>query len=93
MNKLIFNPEKDIKELEKFEFKPKYNVDTGEIEKYICKVNVGYMEPKEINLITFIKDTYQISFVEYWEVIFEEKCQEAVNLLYDLIKADLIVKE
>lgn len=52
---LKMNPEKDIKELEKFGFKPKYNVSTGKIEKY--------------------------------------ECQETIDLLYDLIKADMVVKE
>lgn len=87
----------DLKELEKFGFKPKYNVDTGKIEKYVCKIKVGYIEePREVNLITILKDTYQrgqYDFVEYWEVILEEKCQETADLLYDLTKADLIVKE
>ena len=39
-----------------------------------------------------MKDTYQrgqYDYVEYWKVIFEEKCNEAVELLYDLIKANL----
>lgn len=43
-----------------------------------------------------MKDTYyrrQYDYIEYYEVIFEEKCNETVELLYDLIKADLVVKE
>lgn len=86
----------DLKELEKYGFKPKYNVDTGKIEKYVYKANVGYMDPKEVNLITIMKNIYQrgqYDSAEYWEVIFEEKCQETVNLLYNLIKANLVVKE
>lgn len=54
------------------------------------------MDPKEVNLITIMKNIYQrgqYDSAEYWEVIFEEKCQETVNLLYNLIKADLVVKE
>lgn len=43
-----------------------------------------------------MKDIYlrgQYDCVEYWKVIFEEKCNETVELLYDLIKAGLVVKE
>lgn len=86
----------DLEELERFGFKPKYNVDTGKIEKYVCKTTVGYREPREVTLLTVYRDTYQVGqyeTIEYWKVIFEEKCQEAIDLLYDLIKADMVVKE
>lgn len=79
-----------------FGFKPKYNVDTGEIEKYVCKTTIGYGELREVTLITIYKDMYQAGqydIVEFWKVIFEEKCQETVDLLYDLIKSDMVVKE
>ena len=51
---------------------------------------------KKVTLITVMKDTYyrgQYDYIEYYKVIFEEKCNETVELLYDLIKADLVVKE
>ena len=86
----------DLKELEKFEFKPKYDENTGKIYKYVCEKEIGYQNRKEVTLITIMKDIYQIgsyNYIEYWKVIFEGKCNEAVELLYDLIKADLVVKE
>lgn len=86
----------DLKELEKYGFKPKYDEDTGKIYKYICEEKIGYQNKREVTLITVMKDTYQrgqYDYVEYWKVIFEEKCNEAVELLYDLIKANLAVKE
>lgn len=96
MGKLKFNPEKNLKELEKFGFKPKYDENTGKIYKYVCEKEIGYQNKREVTLITVMKDTYQrgqYDYVEYWKVIFEEKCNEAVELLYDLIKANLVVKE
>ena len=41
----------------------------------------------------YIYQRGQYDYVEYWKFIFGEKCNEAVELLYDLIKADLVVKE
>lgn len=86
----------DLKQLEKFGFKPKYDEDTGKIYKYVCEKEIGYQNKREVTLITVIKCTYQrgqYDYVECWKVIFEEKCNEAVELLYDLIKANLVVKE
>lgn len=37
---LKINPEKDLKELEKFGFKPKYDEDTGELIKYFHTNNI-----------------------------------------------------
>lgn len=78
---------KDIKELEKFGFKQKYNEDTGKAEKYI-KDNKGititiYNEVKEILInINFLPpEASQEDFIEFG------------TLLYDLIKAGLVVKE
>ena len=31
----------DLKELEKFGFKPKYNEDNGKIYKYVCEKEIG----------------------------------------------------
>lgn len=86
----------DLKELEKFGFKPKYDEDTGKIYKYVCEKEIGYQNKRKVTLITVMKDTYQrgqYNYVEYWEVIFEEKCNGSVELLYNLIKAGLVVKE
>lgn len=86
----------DLKELEKFGFKPKYDEDTGKIYKYVCEKEIGYQNKRKVTLITVMKDTYQrgqYNYVEYWKVIFEEKCNGSVELLYNLIKAGLVVKE
>ena len=86
----------DLKELEKFGFKPKYNEDNWKIYKYVCEKEIGDQNRRKVTLITVMKDTYyrgQYDYIEYYEVIFEEKCNETVELLYDLIKANLVVKE
>lgn len=80
----------DLKELEKFEFKPKYNEDTGKIYKYIyryefCGTRKIAMEIEE--------ETYQqgqYDCVEYWKVRLIEF--EGVDKLYDLIQAGLVEK-
>lgn len=62
----------------------------------MCKTTIGYGELREVTLITIYKDMYQAGqydIVEFWKVIFEEKCQETIDLLYDLIKLDMVVKE
>ena len=76
----------DLKELEKFGFKQKYNEDTGKAEKYI-KDNKGititiYNEVKEILIdIYFLPpEASQEDFIEFG------------TLLYDLIQAGLVEK-
>lgn len=85
---LIVDKKENLEKLKGFGFKPKYNEDTGEIYKYVCE--------KEVTLMTIIKGVYQrgqYDYVEYWKVIFEEKCNETVELLYDLINAGIIKKD
>lgn len=95
-NMLKIRDDVNLKELEKFGFKPKYDENTGKIYKYVCEKEIGYQNKREVTLITVMKDTYQrgqYDYVEYWKVIFEEKCNETVELLFDLIQANLVVKE
>lgn len=80
---LKINPEKDIKELEKFGFKPKYDEDTGELESYA----LGYESYESIKvknrLIPFRRDYNEDRYYS----------SDIVEVLYDLIKADMVVKE
>lgn len=84
--KLKIKDNVDLKKLEKFGFKQKYNEDTGKAEKYI-KDNKGttitiYNEVKEIliDICFFPPEASQEDFIEFG------------TLLYDLIKADLVEK-
>jgi hypothetical protein len=92
----------DLKELEKFKFKPTYNKDTGEIEEYMLDTSSKYHK-------TYVKITHlyklnkwlvpfkgmfkiknrTILFVQYLGGYFDEIQQD---LLYDLIKAGLVEK-
>lgn len=47
----------DLKELEKFGFKPKYNEDNGKIYKYVCEKEIGDQNRRKVTLITVMKDT------------------------------------
>lgn len=85
----------DLKELEKFGFKPKYNEDTGEITAYEKKKEKTEYE----GLMVKIKETQSkirifkgfrkkdmewriIKYTDYFDI----------DTLYDLIKADLVEK-
>lgn len=74
----------DLKELEKFGFKAKYNEDTGKIKSYAY-------ENKRIEvanrLIPFWRD-----YNEYSEINREYYDSDIVELLYDLIQAGLVEK-
>ena len=67
----------DLKELEKFGFKPRYDEITGKI--------VRYVRNDERNVIRYV-DTHP-SYNPYWEIDIDNN-----TLLYDLIKADLVEK-
>lgn len=80
----------DLKELEKFGFKPKYDEDTGEIKKYVKKAQYS-----NCFIISFEKDqkilgNYEI--VNYWGLYIEKVIKETIDLLYDLIQAGLVEK-
>lgn len=89
---LIFKADKDLKELEKFGFKPKYDINTGEICAYE-KIKDVY----EGGIIIKRKETTERkAFVickraKYWEVI-KYKDYFDIDVLYDLTKAGLIDK-
>ena len=86
----------DLKELEKFGFKPKYDVDTGKIKKYIKQetyygfdINIEYIAISvEENSI----QRGQYDRIDFWQVHLGEKTNKSIDLLYDLIKADLVEK-
>ena len=67
----------DLKELEKFGFEPRYSETTGKI--------VRYERDSNINIIRYIDN--DPNHLPYWEI-----CCNSPNLLYDLIKADLVEK-
>lgn len=88
---LIFKADKDLKELEKFGFKPRYDVSTGEICAYE-KIKDVYEGGTIIKRTENIKKVFTIcKRKKYWEVI-KYKDYFDIDVLYDLIKADLIDK-
>lgn len=103
----------DLKELEKFGFKPKYDEDTGELKEYFyannketglpmgCGINIK-KEDKPIKKkflsirYTFKKDKRGVPLVrenKIWLVDNYNYYYTDFDILYDLIKADLVVKE
>lgn len=109
---LKINPEKDLKELEKFGFKPKYDEDTGELIEYFHTNNIetemlrscGINIKKEYKPIkkkiriryAFKKDKRGVPLVQenkIWIVDNYKYFCTDLDTLYDLIKADLVVKE
>ena len=89
----------NLKELEKFGFKPKYDENTGELKEYYkeyCeKINesmysekIGFYIKKEKRLFST-----KIQCCGYvWNIFSERFGGQMMNLLYDLIKADLVEK-
>lgn len=90
----------DLKELEKFAFKPKYNEDTGKIVRYVLLKHISkqnektkYSEKAEIEYIETIEDYgdfYKQHTVTYWKITYFEF--EMLEVLYDLIQAGLVEK-
>ena len=89
----------DLKELEKFGFKPKYDEDTGELKEYYKeyreKINgisyfeqIGFYIVKEKRLFS----TKRNCCGRTWDIFNEKFGSEIMNLLYDLIKADMVEK-
>lgn len=88
----------DLKELEKFGFKPKYDEDTGKIvEMYrICGDRKGTTITLEENFSSNRK------YKNFWHVFSHNRnivehgyvhlTYEDYDLLYDLIKADMVEK-
>lgn len=67
----------DLKELEKYGFEPRYSEITGKI--------VRYVKEDKRNIVRYIDNDHNHN--HYWEVLLQNS-----ELLYDLIKADLIEK-
>lgn len=87
---LKINPKKDIKELEKFGFKPKYDEDTGKIKAYekVMKEYMGLtvtIETTKTKIRIFKqREEWKINpYNDYFDL----------DTLYDLIIADMVVKE
>ena len=74
---LIIQNNEKLKELAKFGFESRYNEMTGKIVRYIKTDNR--------NVIRYIDNDYNHN--PYWELSLQDD-----DLLYDLIKADLITK-
>jgi hypothetical protein len=78
----------DLKDLEKFGFKPKYDEDTGELNRYI--------KVFENDNNFWIKIEVQRKHIEIecgsWFDFDIELIQDIISFIYDLTKADLVEK-
>lgn len=93
---LKINPEKDIKELEKFRIYPVYecNERTGKTKikelrtnKFKIFKNLIFKEKQKIFANRIPVNKYELA-------VSKDICSEVdLDLLYDLIKADMVVKE
>lgn len=87
----------DLKELEKFGFKAKYDEDTGDIKRYIKQeTNYGFDYNKDYTVISVEKVEKQqgrYDTIYFWQIHLEEKTYKSMDLLYDLIQAGLVEKE
>ena len=98
----------DLKELEKFGFKPKYNEDTGELDRYIKVVKTDHNHfyytveavEKWIDESDFFKPEKRNPFYKQLSMNYciatsgqdRELLKQLENVLYDLIKADMVEK-
>ena len=93
----------DIKELEKFWFKPRYNEYTGEVMEYYLSEESKYdFNIKKLNFTTALKLNEILSrlfkinrYYNCWIIKirhYSNFTDVALDLLYDLIKADLVEK-
>jgi hypothetical protein len=89
----------DLKELEKFGFKPKYDENTGELIEYYkeyCEEleNARYYEKIGFHIIK--KKRLFVTKREccggLWDIFSKRFGDEIMNLIYDLIKKDLVEK-
>lgn len=97
----------DLKELEKFGFKPRYNEDNGElVEMY--RINGHYLGEKEKRrkTVTITKNENRfgsLSFKNFWNIFSWNReikpftyslrlDEEDYEILYDLIQAELVEK-
>ena len=92
----------DLKELEKFGFKPKYDENTGEIKEYYKE----YIEPDKNYASGYYRETIKF-FVENkkrifkshrsccggsWDLFNQHTGYKTIDLIYDLIQAGLVEK-
>lgn len=69
----------DLKELEKYGFKPRYNEYTGRLVSYI------FLKEDESSICI------NVEAKEFW-LHMKRKPEQIFDVLYDLIKADLVEK-
>lgn len=79
MSKLIFNPKRDMKELEKYGLTPRYNEYTGQVKMFTTLGN-------SLTRIYYVDNDHNRE--PYWEFISND-----VLLTYKLTKANLIIDE
>lgn len=93
----------DLKELEYFGFKPKYDEDTGELKEYyrdflqedeartsgVWKETIKFYIEKKKRLFK----TYRCCTAGTWNVFERQFGYKYIDLIYDLIKVGLVVKE
>lgn len=92
MLKLKIKDSVDLKELEKYGLKPKYDVDTGKIKRFESYRQKGILHPTTFKTLfyEYKKDTYVLDDkCDYYK---EQDYRVDTELLYDLIKADLVEK-
>ena len=89
----------DLKELEKFGFKPNYDEDTGELKEYYKEylTNLdGYRYSETIRFYiiksTKLFSTKCICCGGTWDVFHDEFGYKIIDLIYDLIQANLVEK-
>lgn len=86
----------DLKRLEDFGFRPKYNVDTGKIEKYIKEYTYyGFDANRDYIAISVEKSEWQegqYNTVEFWQLYLEKATEKSIDLLYDLIISGIVEK-
>ncbi len=91
----------DLKELEKFGFKPKYDEDTGKIVRYVYLKPINYnknsknqyIEAIEVKYVEYVKnhdDFFKQQDISYWGITQHEF--DVLDILYDLIQAGLVEK-
>lgn len=96
---LKIKDEVDLKELEKFGFKPKYDEDTGELKEYYKE----YVEQERVQKYgetiqfyiekkrKFLKNYYSCKGGT-WDTFNARFGYEVIDLIYDLIQAGLVEK-
>lgn len=89
----------DLKELEKFGFKPKYDEDTGELKEYYkeyCEKIGDAMYSEKIGFYIKKKKRFFSTKLQccgyVWNIFSQRFGSEMMDLIYDLIKKDLVEK-